>query len=214
VTGGRAAVGAWGARLARWRVGYLPYAVALLGPAAFWLVVAVVAVLLGQPWAVMQPRVLLDGPLLGVALLGALLLTDGLGEEAGWRGLALPALLDRVRPLPASLLLGVVWAVWHLPLFFTRGAAMDGSPFVFLLLDLPATAVLFTWLFLRSRGSALPAVLLHAANSAWTAVAVPAGTPAQLAVVLVAKWLLVLGVVAVCSPDLVRSAPRSSTVPS
>jgi len=213
-TGGRAAVRTWGARLVRWRVGYLPYAVALLGPAAFWLVVAAVAVLLGQPWAVMQPRVLLDGPLLGLAVLGALVLTDGLGEEAGWRGFALPGLLDRVRPLPASLFLGVVWAAWHLPLTVTSGAALDGSPFLFLLLDLPATAVLFSWLFLRSRGSALPAVLLHASSNAWTAMAVPAGTPAQLAIVVAAKWLLVLVVVAVWSPDLVRSAARPGPVPS
>jgi len=212
VTGGRAAVRTWGARLIRWQVGFLPYAVALLGPAVFWLVVAVAAVLLGQPWASMQPRMLQDGPVLGVVLLGALVLTDGLGEEAGWRGFALPALLDRVRPLPASLFLGVVWAVWHLPLIFTRGAALDGSPFLFHLLDLPATAVLFTWLFLRSQGSALPAVLLHATNSAWTAVGVPAGTPSQLAIALAAKWLLVLGVVAVWSPDLVRtSRPRAGT---
>lgn len=135
-----------------------------------------------------------------------LVLTDGLGEEAGWRGYALPALLDRVRPLPASLFLGVVWACWHLPLILTRGSALDGSPFLFHLLDLPTTAVLYTWLFLRSRGSALPAVLMHATNSAWTVVAVPFGTPSQLAIALAAKWLLVLGVVAVWSPDLVRTS--------
>ena len=56
-----------------------------------------------------------------------------------------------MRPLLASLFLGVVWAMWHLPLIFTRRAAMEGTPFVFLLLDLPASAVLFTWLFLRPR---------------------------------------------------------------
>jgi hypothetical protein len=120
-----------------------------------------------------------------------------------------------VRALPASLFLGVVWAVWHLPLLFTRGAALDGSPFLFHLLDLPATAVLYTWLFLRSRGSALPAVLLHATSNAWTAVAVPVGTPSQLAVALVAKWLLVVGVVAVWSPDLIRTPhPRSGARPN
>ncbi len=81
-----------------------------------------------------------------------------------------------------------------------------------MLLDLPATSVLFTWLFLRSRGSALPAVLMHAASNAWTAAAVPAGTPAQLGAVAAAKWLLVLGVVAVRGPGLVRPA-RSPRAP-
>ncbi len=80
------------------------------------------------------------------------------------------------------------------------------------LLDLPATSVLFTWPFLRSRGSALPAVLMHAASNAWTAAAVPAGTPAQLGAVAAAKWLLVLGVVAVRGPGLVRPA-RSPRAP-
>ena len=79
---------------------------------------------------------------------------------------------------------------------------MEGTPFVFLLLDLPASAVLFTWLFLRSRGSALPTVLLHAANNAWFAGTLPAGTSAQLVVAV--KWLLVLVIVVAWGPDLVR----------
>jgi hypothetical protein len=87
--------------------------------------------------------------------------------------------------------------------------------FLFHLLDLPATAVLYTWLFLRRRGSALPAVLLHATSNAWTAVAVPVGTPSQLAIALAAKWLLVIGVIAVWSPDLVRTPhPQASTGPA
>jgi membrane protease YdiL (CAAX protease family) len=56
-------------------------------------------------------------------------------------------------------------------------------------------AVLYTWLFLRSRGSVLPVIVLHASANLWTPVAVPAGTLGQLATVVVAKWLLVAVVV-------------------
>ena len=56
----------------------------------------------------------------------------------------------------ASLLLGAVWAVWHLPLFHTAGATLAGSSFWVLLAELPAVAVVFTWVFRGSGGSALP----------------------------------------------------------
>lgn len=62
----------------------------------------------------------------------------------------------------AGLLLGLVWAVWHLPLLFTEGRALDGQPFWLLLFDLAAKSVLFACVFLRTRGSVLVAVLLHA----------------------------------------------------
>ncbi len=82
---------------------------------------------------------------------------------------------------------------------------------VFLLLDLPATAVLYTWLFLRTRYSVVPAVLLHASASLWTAASVPDGTAAQLAVALAGKWLLVLVVVMACGPGLMRARKPTST---
>jgi hypothetical protein len=57
-------------------------------------------------------------------------------------------------------------------------------------------------------------VLLHASSNAWTAVAVPAGTPVQLALAVAAEWLLVLAVVAVWGPGLVRSPSGSGSGPS
>jgi CAAX protease family protein len=94
-----------------------------------------------------------------------LALTDGLGEELGWRGFALPRLLRRRGPVAASLLLGVVWAVWHAPLSWTSGAVLEGTPVWLLLVQLPACAVGYTWVFLHTGGSVLPAVALHATLS-------------------------------------------------
>lgn len=193
LVGGRREVRVWLGRLGRWRVGLRWYAVALLGPAVLGLVTGGAGALLdlGDLW----PRAL-DLGAAAVAVFAVLLLTDGLGEEAGWRGYALPALLSRHRALAASLVLGVFWALWHLPLLFTVGSVMYGSPVLFQLLDLPATAVLYTWLFLRTRESALLAVILHASFNLWSPDAVPAGTAAQLSLVLALKWALVVVAVA------------------
>lgn len=191
---GRPGLREWATRLVRLRVGWRCYLLALLGPAAFFLVVAGVAAVLGLG-ADMRPRAL-DLGAAAVAVFAALLLTDGLGEEAGWRGYALPCWLERSSALAAALGLGVVWGLWHLPLAFTTGSALDGSPFAYQLLELPALSVIYTWLFLRSRGSVLPAIVLHASANLWTPVAVPAGSVGGLAVVLVATWLLVAVLVA------------------
>ena len=210
LTAGRTGLRTWAARLVRWRVGWRWYVVALAAPAAFWLAVSGVSVLLGQPWLEVRPRALELAPAAGAALLAVLVLTDGIGEEPGWRGFALPALLDRWRPLAASLILGVIWAVWHLPLLVTPGTTLYQTSPVFLLLDLTATSVFYTWLFLRTRYSVLPAVLLHASASLWTAASVPGGTAAQLAIALAGKWLLVVVVVMAGLGPATRAAGTSA----
>ena len=139
ITGGRAAVRELGARLVRWRVGWPWYAVVLAGPAAFSLAVAGAYAALGGSWV--APRAF-DGNLLGlIPFFVVLALTDGLGEELGWRGYALPRLLARHGALAASLSLGVVWALWHLPLVWTEGAVLYGRPVWLPFLELPAEAV-------------------------------------------------------------------------
>ena len=76
------------------------------------------------------------------------ILTDGLGEELGWRGFALPRMLKRTGPMLASLVLGVIWALYHLPLFWTVGRPLYGESFLILLVELPAMSVilLLKWL--------------------------------------------------------------------
>jgi len=188
---GRAGLRELGSRLIRWRVGVRWYALVLVGPAAFWALVLGVFAALGWSTEIGEPPMIEQGALAVVPLLLVLALTDGLGEEAGWRGYALPRQLERFGALPASLLLGVVWAVWHLPLFWTDGAALDGARFWILLLELPAMSMLYTWLFVNTRGSALLAILFHAAWNACTVGASVAGNTIRAALVIVAlKWLL------------------------
>jgi len=88
------------------------------------------------------------------------------GEELGWRGYALPRLLQARAALLASLVLGLLWAGWHLPSFvYVEAAASYGRSFlVFCVWVLPLTA-LITWVFLHTRGSVLLASIFHAATN-------------------------------------------------
>jgi uncharacterized protein len=167
LTGGRAAVGELGLRLVHWRVGWRWYAVVVLGPAVFSLAVAALYALLGGSWADAAPPALLgETPLMLVPVfLAVLFLTDGLGEELAWRGFALPRLLVDHNAFVASLILGVLWAAWHLPLVWTEGARLYQQPLWLLLLDVTAKSVLFTWVFLHTRSSVLLAALLHATTN-------------------------------------------------
>jgi len=97
------------------------------------------------------------------ATLGSVLLGGQTGEEIGWRGYALPRLAARFGLGGASLLLGVVWAVWHLPFFFIREADLSGQSFPLYLLQVTALSVAMAWLYANTRGSLLPVMLLHSA---------------------------------------------------
>lgn len=94
------------------------------------------------------------------ALIPALLI--GPLEELGWRGLALPLLQRRFAPLWASLILGVVVAVWHIPSFFMSGTMQSGWALGPFLLGVVAISVILTAMFNASRGSLLVAFLFHA----------------------------------------------------
>lgn len=97
------------------------------------------------------------------AALGAMafMLVLGPVEEFGWRGLMLPLLQRRLSPIWASLALGLVWGLWHMPAFLMSGtpqSAWDFSPFV---IGAMAISVILTPLFNSSGGSILLAMLFH-----------------------------------------------------
>jgi uncharacterized protein len=167
IVSGKAGIAALLRRLLIWRVGLPWYGIVLFGAAALDLVAISIHVLLGgtmpdfaQPFARQ-----LVGPSLNlwVAALAFLLyqvLSNG--EEFGWRGYALPRLQARYGALVASLIIGVIWAVWHLPKFLAAGDVHDYS-FWFFALQIIATAILYTWVYNNTRGSLLMALLFHAA---------------------------------------------------
>jgi len=96
------------------------------------------------------------------ALVPALVIDPGpFGEELGWRGFALPRLLQRWSPLTASVVLGVIWGLWHLPAFFIVGLPQRRLTVPAMLLATVSVSVIDTWVFLRSRGNLLPPILVH-----------------------------------------------------
>jgi membrane protease YdiL (CAAX protease family) len=85
----------------------------------------------------------------------------GTVEELGWRGVALPLLQRRFTPLVSGLLLGLVWAAWHLPAFALSGTVQSAWSFGPYLAGLLALSVIMTWFFNVSNGSILVAWLVH-----------------------------------------------------
>lgn len=93
-----------------------------------------------------------------------ILFTAGpLQEEFGWRGYALPRLQLRFNALVSSIILGIVWWLWHLPLVFIPGKFMvDNLPlFGMLMIEIVLTSVLFTWIYNNTGGSILATLLFH-----------------------------------------------------
>lgn len=92
----------------------------------------------------------------------ALLLDPGpIGEEFGWRGYALPRLLERFSPFTATLILGVVWATWHLPAFFMPGMPQSELNLGIFYLGAVTASMVMTWVALNTAGSILLAILIH-----------------------------------------------------
>jgi membrane protease YdiL (CAAX protease family) len=136
------------ARGARW------YAIALGLPVVLAGAAAGAHLLLGGPAVLRVGTLSLLEPVLFVLIIG---------EELGWRGYALPRLLARRSALAASLILGLLWGLWHLPTFYVPGAPQHGLPISAFLLLTMAYSVLFTWIYLHTRGSVLIATLFHGA---------------------------------------------------
>jgi membrane protease YdiL (CAAX protease family) len=95
--------------------------------------------------------------------LAAAILNDPgpIGEELGWRGFALPRLLERLPPLAASIRLGLVHAAWHLPLFFIPNMPQTHVSLPWFAVGVVAIAVFDTALYLRSDSNLLLAMLVH-----------------------------------------------------
>ncbi len=167
--GGRAGIKSLCHRVVQWRVGVVWYLVALLGTLALFSVAAIVGMFaFGAP----APNFRLFGHweelpgLHPVATWIFLIFTIGLGEEVGWRGFMLTKLQANSSAFKASLLVGLVWAFWHLPnfIFDPQFAAWGVSLRLGFAFFLICHAIVYTCLYNSTSGSLLIPILFHGTN--------------------------------------------------
>ncbi len=82
-------------------------------------------------------------------------------EEFGWRGYMLPRLFKNYSVLTATLLVGIFWSVWHLPMFWMIGTSQYKTPIWLFVVGTTAAAVKYTWVYLRTNGNLFACLLLH-----------------------------------------------------
>lgn len=166
---GRQTFRTWLSGFVRFRCGWRAYAVALLPlPIAFvaltWLLGYTPRVEEGgwpaeAAYLTLFPASIFNGA--ATAIMGA----GPLGEEGGWRGYLLPKLLARVSELPAAILIGVVWALWHLPVMALFIDWREGTSLAFYLptyiIGVIALSYVFTVVWRLGRGSLVPCIWLH-----------------------------------------------------
>ena len=196
------------ARLVKWDVGLRWYVFAISYIFTIKLIVAVLHRVFIGAW----PRFGDESIALMFAATIFSTITGGqTGEEIGWRGFALPRMAERLGLGGASVLLGMIWACWHLPLFFIAGTTTTGQSFPLYFLQVTAMSVALSWLYERTGGSLLLTMLMHAAaNNTKDIVpsAVPGATnPFALSTSLVA-WLTV-AILWICAAFFLRTMPSA-----
>ena len=198
VINGRAGLIALLAKVVQWRVNLRWYGVVLLLPVALGVFAFVLNLLLGAP---MPAAVQLSSWAAILQVLLVQLFIIQVGEELGWRGFALPRLLEGRSALAASLILGMLWVGWHLPSYATGAISAIFIPIPFI------TAFLFTWLYLHTNGSVLIAILFHSMLNTVGEILYPLFTGVyleQMGWLFVVANLLAVVIVVIIEPALRR----------
>lgn len=147
-------------RYVQWRVGIQWYLFVLIGIPIIVLLGAVVVPGAATSFNPVVAPLLAAYPL---ALLTTFFLGGPLGEEPGWRGFALPRLQSAMGPLRGSVILGVLWALWHFPLFWSGVWTPLSIPnMVMFIVMITALTIIMSWVFNHAKGSVLITMLMHA----------------------------------------------------
>lgn len=203
VIGGRSGLRELMGRALKWRVGWRWYLVPLVLVPTISILAAVVNASFGgentgttnfQNWFLVLPL-----------LLATIVVDPGpLGEELGWRGFALPRLLDNMGALPASVLVGFFWGIWHLPAWFVPALPQSGFPLPVFIAWTIAISVLMTWVYRSTGGSILVGgFLIHLTSNFYST---NIGPPLTLDTLFLCAVVIV--VVVVVGPALISRKPE------
>ena len=151
--------------LTRWRVGLVWYIVVLLGALMLLITAQSITQLLGLSATVPTQPVNLS-PYVVLRFTVNFFATTC--EEIGWRGFALPRLQKRHSAFIATLIVGILWGFWHLPLVFLVGNPMAEFPVLWFFI-IVTNAVIYTWIYNSTKGSILLVALFHGALNIWGA---------------------------------------------
>jgi membrane protease YdiL (CAAX protease family) len=151
---------AYRASLTRWRMPLAWYVAAFLLPP----ILALTLDLLAARFGAQTPSFPAFRDLSRIPLIFLTMILGGGLEELGWRGLAQPMLERRLSRLASAAIVGIAWALWHLPLFFIHGVSQYGANFELFAADVMGNAFLLAWIY-GGTGSILVCVLFHAASN-------------------------------------------------
>jgi membrane protease YdiL (CAAX protease family) len=161
VTGGKGSVCPFLKRLLDWRVNWKWYAFIVFYPLALHLAVIYLDRLRGGPAPLFFQAEGVPAGNKWLVLIGLVIfqvLVRGIGEETGWRGFALPQLQSRWNGLTASLILGLLWGLWH---FHPANDALFSVAGIFIFANIFLTTSVFTWVYNHTRGSIFMAAMFH-----------------------------------------------------
>lgn len=202
-------------RMSRWRVKWVWLVVAILSVWLLYAASGAIEVLTGAQW----PGLELFGQVQFLPYLtfaGAWLLwvaTFGIGEETGWRGYLLPSLQSRYSALTSAMMVSVIWAGWHIPMFFYNEnlISLGAVGTVFWLIGLMFGSTLLTWLYNSSKGSILMTALWHGTFNLFTgATAQAASMTSGIITMFVMVWVVLI-VVIYRPSDLSKSERQMQT---
>ena len=157
----------------RWRCNPMWYILAIIIPPMIILITIGISMIFNTQFQIQWTA----GWAMVITIFSLEFVQSGLGEEIGWRGYATPKLMERRSALVSSLIVGVVWAAWHIPLYFIPGwiqhtlSQSIGFPLTFMVYSsfIIALAIAHSWIYLVSKGNLWLPVLMHSSINSFMA---------------------------------------------
>jgi membrane protease YdiL (CAAX protease family) len=210
VVGGSSGLSGLLGRIVLWRTPVRWYLVAV-SPVAFYAAAVIAGAALGKSWADLADMGEFSGlPVVTVPVMALLLVATGYAEEAGWRGFAAHELLKTRSLLWAAVVIGLLWALWHIPSMFLidsyRQMGMTLVPMF--TLGMVSGSIVLAWLYRGSGGSVLLVALWHGFFNLVSGTTAATGLPAATASTAVMVWAVII-VIAEVRRERRASAPRS-----